>query len=87
MSIYSDALDTYLDRKGEIGPTQSDFAAEVGCTQAAISRYASGLRLPPRFLAERIEQKSEGKVPLTLWRIVAAEKAGLGDNTDRADAA
>lgn len=87
MSIYSDALNAYLDRRGEAGPTQSDFAAEVGCTQAAISRYASGLRLPPRSLAELIERKSEGRVPLTLWRIVAAEKAGLGDNEERADAA
>jgi transcriptional regulator with XRE-family HTH domain len=79
MSIYSEALDAYLDRKGEAGPTQSDFADKVGCTQAAISRYATGLRLPPRDIAEKIDRHSEGKVPLSLWRIVAAKKAGLDD--------
>jgi len=78
MSIYSDALNAYLDRKGENGPTQSEFAEAVGCTQAAMSRYAAGKRLPPSDLAIKIDQASEGRVPLSLWRVVAAEKAGLG---------
>lgn len=77
MSIYSRALDAYLDKSREGAPTQAEFADKVGCTQAAISRYAAGVRFPPREIAERIELESFGQVSLEDWRIVATERAGL----------
>lgn len=75
MSIYSEALKAYLASPD--AATQADFADEAGCTQAAISRYAKAIRLPTREIAERIDAASGGRVPLSLWRVVAAEKAGL----------
>lgn len=75
MNIYSQALKAYLE--GPDAGTQSDFADRAQCTQAAISRYAKALRFPTREIAERIDAASAGKVPMSLWRVVAAEKAGL----------
>ncbi len=75
MSIYSDALTAYLKRDDAL--KQFELADQAGCTQAAISRYAAGLRLPPREAAEKIERSTIGAVPMTLWRVVAAERAGL----------
>lgn len=74
MSIYSEALNAFLGTKSL---NQQDLAEKAECTQAAISRYATGLRFPPRETAEKIERASEGAVPMSLWRVVAAEKAGL----------
>jgi transcriptional regulator with XRE-family HTH domain len=84
MSIYSDALRAFLDAKVM---NQSDLAEKADCTQAAISRYASGQRLPPFAIADKIDRATEGQVPLSLWRIVAAKKAGLDDTAEQADAA
>lgn len=75
MSIYSQALKAYLETPGAMN--QSDLAERAECTQAAVSRYAKGSRFPPREIAERIEEASGGAVPMTLWRVVAAERAGL----------
>lgn len=74
-TIYSAALRAFLESEG--APKQSDLAADAQCTQAAISRYAKGIRLPPREIAERIEEATSGKVSVSLWRVVAAERAGL----------
>lgn len=74
-TIYSAALKAFLEAEG--APNQTDLAAEAECTQAAISRYAKGIRLPPRDIADRIDKATSGKVPVTLWRLVAAERAGL----------
>ena len=75
MTIYSEALRTYLGADGDL--RQEAFAQRAGCTQAAISRYAAGGRFPDRQIAEKIERASGGSVPMTLWRVVAAERAGL----------
>lgn len=77
MNIYAKALSAYLDKSREGAPTQAEFADKVGCTQAAISRYASGRRLPDRALAEKIQSESEGHVSVALWITVASEKAGI----------
>lgn len=74
-TIYSAALKAFLNAEG--APRQADLAADAMCTQAAISRYAKGIRLPPREIAERIEGATGGKVSVSLWRVVAAERAGL----------
>lgn len=75
MSIYSEALAAYLNSNGAL--KQSDLASEAGCTQAAISRYATGKRFPDHKLAAEIDRATEGRVSVSLWRVVAAEKAGL----------
>ncbi len=72
MNIYADALTKHLASR-----RQADFADAVGIGQGTISRYVKGSRLPPREVAEKIAEASDGAVPLTLWRIVAAERAGL----------
>jgi transcriptional regulator with XRE-family HTH domain len=73
MSDYAAALKAYLDKSEN---NQADLAADVGCTQPAISRYKHG-RLPPRKIAEKIDQASGGQVPLALWIADAAKKFGL----------
>lgn len=75
MSIYSEALAAYL-RSADAG-TQSDLAARAGTTQAAVSRYATGKRFPDHKIAAELDRATNGQVPLSLWRVVAAEKAGL----------
>lgn len=75
MSIYSEALEAYLNSAG--AKKQADLAEEAGCTQAAISRYSNGRRFPDAKVAAEIDRATDGKVPLSLWRIVAAERAGL----------
>ncbi len=75
MSIYSEALDGYLKSPGALN--QSDLADRSGCTQAAISRYATGKRFPDSTVASKIDETTGGKVPISLWRVVAAERAGL----------
>lgn len=75
MSIYSEALAAYFKRAD--AKKQDDIAARAKCTQAAVSRYATGLRFPPREVAEEIAAATDQAVPMTLWRVVAAERAGL----------
>lgn len=75
MSIYSQALGAYL--KQPDAKKQADLAEEAGCTQASISRYATGERFPNAAVASKIDEATGGNVPMSLWRIVAAERAGL----------
>lgn len=78
MNIYSRALEAFLDKqRNPEAPTQADFAGLISRTQAAVSRYASGRRLPPRGTAEKIDQATKGRVSLALWMTVAAERAGI----------
>jgi transcriptional regulator with XRE-family HTH domain len=76
MNIYSEALRQYLER-ADI--TQQKLADQAGCSQAAICRYADGARFPDRPTADRLDDISKGEIPITLWRIVAAERAGLAN--------
>lgn len=71
---YADALAAYLNQDGA---KQAELADKVGCRQATISRYKSGERLPDRALAEKIDEATEGQVPLALWMAAAAKKFGL----------
>jgi transcriptional regulator with XRE-family HTH domain len=52
-------LDSYLK---SAGITQAEFAATLGTTQAAVSRYARGLRYPKRATLNRIIAASGGNV-------------------------
>lgn len=71
---YADALAAYLSHDGA---KQEELAAKVGCRQATISRYKTGERLPDRSLAEKIDEHTEGQVPLSLWIVAASKKFGL----------
>lgn len=71
MSSYSAALAAYLK-----ATSQQELAKAVGCSQGAISRYKSK-RLPPREIAEKIDEATNGCVPLSLWIAAATEKFGL----------
>lgn len=72
MNAYAAALADYL-KEGR----QADLAEAAGCTQATISRYASGNRFPARDIAEKIDRATEGQVPLALWIAAAAKHFGL----------
>jgi ribosome-binding protein aMBF1 (putative translation factor) len=74
MSDYATALETYLAQDGN---NQADLAEKVGCTQATISRYAAGVRLPARDLAKKIDEATNSQVPLALWIAAATKKFGL----------
>lgn len=73
-NIYADAISAYLGRSGV---TQDSLANKAGASQSAICRYAAGDRFPDRATADRLHEVSAGEVPISLWRIVAAERAGL----------
>lgn len=75
MSIYAKALASYLESDGALN--QNDLAEKADCTQAAISRYATGKRFPDARTAERISKATRDLVPFNTWRQVAAERAGL----------
>ncbi len=74
-TIYSEALSAFLDSSD--GMKQGDLALRVGCPQGAISRYVAGKRFPDVERASAIDAATEGRVSLSLWRVVAAERAGL----------
>lgn len=41
---------------------QGAFAAKIGATQTAVSRYCSGKRIPPRHIMRRIVEVTDGAV-------------------------
>jgi predicted transcriptional regulator len=71
MNAYTAALKAYAE-----GKKQDDAAAELGLQQGTLSRYLAG-RLPTREIAERIDSRSAGKVPLALWQLAMAGKLGI----------
>ena len=73
-NIYSEALSHYLARSAD---TQQRLADKAKASQSAICRYAAGDRFPDRATADRLHEVSNGEIPISLWRIVAAERAGL----------
>lgn len=75
MNIYSEALDTYLKRAD--AKKQVELAEAAECTQAAISRYRTGKRFPDSQTAAALDGATGGLVSFTLWRAVAAERAGI----------
>jgi transcriptional regulator with XRE-family HTH domain len=72
MNAYAVALTAYLKEA-----RQADLGGAVGVTQATISRYASGERFPPREFADKVDEITEGKVPVAVWIAAAAKRFGL----------
>jgi predicted transcriptional regulator len=52
-------LATYLER---FDISKSAFAARIGVTQVAVSRYVSGQRIPRPRLMEKIKSETGGRV-------------------------
>jgi transcriptional regulator with XRE-family HTH domain len=52
-------LQTYLENNGI---THREFAEEIGTSQAAVTRYANGLRFPSRDILARIRTATGGRV-------------------------
>ena len=44
------------------GQNQADFAAQIGVTQMAVSRYCRGNRVPNSFVMRRIMDATQGAV-------------------------
>lgn len=73
MDSYSAALKEHLD--GE--PRQGDFAAKIGRSQAAVSRYVTANRFPDAETARRIDIASGGAVPFALWQSEMLKRIGV----------
>ncbi|WWT39575.1 Cro-like protein [Microcystis phage Mae-JY02] len=56
-------LASYLEEQNK---TQESFAAEIGVKQATVSRLTRGAR-PSFDLAVKIEQATNGAVPVSAW--------------------
>lgn len=65
-------LDEYL---AKTGISQPAFAADIGCTQAAVSRYVSRRRIPRPRLMARIEKVTNGAVTANDFFADEREKA------------
>lgn len=76
MTDYASALAAYLK-----DANQAELAEKVGATQASISRYKGSdkvsPRLPPREIAIKIDEATNGQVPFSLWIAAATKKFGL----------
>ena len=64
-AIYPFMLKAYLQQAGE---TQAAFAERVSTTPATISRLVAGTLKPSLELALEIDDKTQGKVPVSVWR-------------------
>lgn len=66
-------LEQYLKQRGL---THEEFAELLGCSRAAVTRWAIGSRVPSARWAQLIEVRTEGKVKAKELR--AAESEGTG---------
>ncbi len=57
-------LEKYL---AQTDTSQEDFAALIGASQAAVSRYVSGKRFPTRRMIGRISDVTKGMVAPADW--------------------
>lgn len=67
-SLAAVALEQWLTDRGI---AQSDIAARLGLTRAAISAYVRGLNLPKLTAARTLQRLSKGRVALADWRVAA----------------
>ncbi len=74
MSTFQQALSSWLN---EPGNTQAGLAAAVGTSQAAINRYARGVRFPDSIVAGKIDRHTDGAVPFAKWQAEFLERSGL----------
>ncbi len=71
---YASHIRTWL---GEQEHKQSDLAETIGKTQAAVNRYARGLRFPDAATARKIEGATAGGVPFAVWQNEFMARSGI----------
>ena len=59
-------MQTLTQYLAEKNITQGQFADMMGVTQSAVSKWVSG-HPPKRTLMQKIEQATNGKVPVRVW--------------------
>jgi transcriptional regulator with XRE-family HTH domain len=74
MSTYSSTLRAFLESETT---TQASFAEAIQKTQAAVNRYANGVRFPDAETARAIDAASNGKVPFSAWQAEFMSRAGI----------
>ncbi|MFV1919159.1 hypothetical protein VPH46_06970 [Sphingomonas sp. MJ1 (PH-R8)] len=67
----STALDAYLNRERI---KDADFAPLIGRDRSMVSKLRRGLVRPTLELADRIEQKTNGEVPIRSWLSAPADQ-------------
>jgi transcriptional regulator with XRE-family HTH domain len=65
-------MNKLLSHLTENGITQADFAAQIGVTQATVSKFCSGDIAPRPETAQKIARATGGKVPVESWPNIAA---------------
>lgn len=73
---YASALSKFLEDEKV---SQEAFAEKINRTQAAVSRYATGERLPNAQIARDIDAATDGNVPFSVWQAVAMQRLGIGE--------
>ncbi|WP_231848662.1 helix-turn-helix domain-containing protein [Sphingobium sp. SYK-6] len=81
MSTYQSLIRAFVDDEAN---SQLALAAEIGKSQAAVNRYANGLRFPDAETARAIERATGGQVPFSAWQQEAAARIGIEPPQDRA---
>lgn len=81
MASYSEAISAYLDMPDR---GQAALAGAIGKTQAAVSRYATGVRFPDADTARAIDRATDGGIPFSLWQMEAARRIGLTPDAEAA---
>ena len=74
MSTYQKALRDFVADEAN---TQAALAHQIGRSQAAVNRYAQGLRFPDSMTARKIDAATDGKVPFALWMAEASARIGI----------
>lgn len=74
MSTYATTLRSFLESETT---TQAAFADAINKTQAAVNRYANGVRFPDANTAREIDAASQGKVPFSVWQDEFMSRAGI----------
>jgi len=74
MSSYQEILRKYV---AEQANTQAALAEKIGRSQAAVNRYARGLRFPDSDTARQIDAATAGAVPFAVWQTEMARRLGM----------
>lgn len=76
MSTYQSLIRAFVDDPAN---SQLALAAEIGKSQAAISRYAKGLRFPDAETARALDIASGGKIAFSVWQAEAMARIGFAN--------
>jgi transcriptional regulator with XRE-family HTH domain len=63
---------TLADYLKKAGMKHGEFASRIGVSQAAVTRYATGKRVPRRSIMRKIAEETRGKVTADDFMVEAA---------------